>query len=272
MIAVSIDGALVAPEDARISIFDRGLLYGDGLFEVLRTLGGKPVWLADHLARLHDAARELALPVPRALAEWIGAAVAAAGAGDHRVRVIVTRGPGALSARLHELTGGHAIVIVEPLPPQPAELSLAIVDWPLPRRTHPARKVLAYLDHVIARELAATAGADEAVRLDGDGNVAECATANLFAVIDDTVVTPPIPGVLPGVTRARVLALCSELGIATSERVFAVPELHAAREIFVTSALRGVVAVTRLDGLVHPAGPTTIRVRQAYSQAMQALI
>ncbi|MGE5187285.1 MAG: aminotransferase class IV, partial [Acidobacteriota bacterium] len=168
--------------------------------------------------------------------------------------------------------GGRAIVIVEPLPAQPRELALAVVDWPLPRRRGPARKTLAYLDHVLARELAAAAGADEAVRLDADGRVAECATSNLFAVISGEVVTPPLAGVLPGVTRAHVLAVCAELGVPASERPLTVPELRGADEIFVTSALRGVVAVTRLDGVSRPAGPTTIRLARACSQLMQALI
>jgi len=271
-VITSIDGELVAPERAQVSIFDRGLLYGDGLFEVLRTLRGKPVWLDDHLARLHASARALELAVPAALADWVTAAVAAAGPVDHRVRVVVTRGAGAIGARLAQLGPGRAIVVVDPLPAQPRELALAIVDWPLPRRAGPAHKTLAYLDHAIARELAAAAGADEAVRLDADGNVAECATANIFAVIGGRVVTPPLAGILPGVTRARVLALANQLEIATSERAIAVPELVAADEIFTTSALRGVTAVTRLDGRVRPAGPVTQRLAEAYSHSMQALI
>jgi branched-chain amino acid aminotransferase len=269
---VSIDGELVPPEQATISIFDRGLLYGDGLFEVLRTLRGKPVWLDDHLARLAAAAQELVLPVPRALADWVRAAIGAAGAGDHRVRVIVTRGPGAIGARFASLGGGRAIVVVEPLAPLPREVSLAIVDWPLARRPGPARKTLAYPDHAIARELAAAAGADEAVRLDADGNVAECATANIFAVIAGTVVTPPLAGVLPGVTRARVLALAAGLGIPCEQRRLSVPELRAADEVFATSAVRGVIPVTRLDAAVRAAGPVTQRLAEAYSHSMQALI
>ncbi len=268
----SIDGVLVPPEQATISILDRGVLYGDGLFEVLRTLHGKPVWLDDHLARLSASARELQLAVPAALADWVRAAIAAAGPGDHRVRVVVTRGPGGIGERLSALGSGHAIVVVEPLPPPPRKLALAIVDWPLPRRAGPAHKTLAYLDHALARELAAAAGADEAVRLDADGHVAECATANIFAVSAGALVTPPVAGILPGVTRARVLALAAGLGIATHERALAVPELRAADEIFATSALRGVIAVTRLDGAARSAGPITQRLAEAYSHSMQALI
>jgi branched-chain amino acid aminotransferase len=271
-VIVSIDGAIVPPEQAAISVFDRGLLYGDGLFEVVRTLRGRPVWLDDHLARLCGSARELQLAVPRDLAPWVRTAIAAAGPGDHRVRVVVTRGQGPIGARLATLGPGRTIVIVEPLPAQPRELSLAIIDWRLPRRAGPAHKTLAYLDHALARELAAAAGADEAVRLDADGNAAECATANLFAVLAGAVVTPPVVGILPGVTRARVLALAAQLAIPAHERAIAVPELRGADEIFATSTLRGVTAVTRLDGVALSAGPITRRLTEAYSHSMQAEI
>jgi branched-chain amino acid aminotransferase len=251
VVSVSIDGTRVAPEAATISVFDRGLLFGDGLFEVLRTRAGEPVELAAHLERLYAGAAELALAVPdRAdLERWVRATID--GAGDHRIRIVVTRGPGPLASRFSVLGPGRTIVIVEPLGPQPREISLAIVDWPIARRARPARKALSFLDHLIARELAADAGADEAVRLDADGHVAECATANIFAVIAGTVVTPPAVGILPGVTRARVLAHTGGI-----ERVMTVPELRAADEVFVTSALRGVVPVTRLDGTSRPVGPT----------------
>jgi branched-chain amino acid aminotransferase len=248
---VSIDGTRVAPEAATISVFDRGLLYGDGLFEVLRTRAGEPVELAAHLDRLYAGAAELALHAPpRAeLERWVRATID--GTGDHRIRIVLTRGPGALATRFAALGPGRTIVIVEPLPPQPREIALAIVDWPIARRAAPARKALSFLDHLIARELAAAAGADEAVRLDAEGNVAECATANIFAVIAGTVVTPPALGILPGVTRARVLAAARGV-----ERLLSVPELRAADEIFVTSSLRGVVPVTSLDGTLRPVGPT----------------
>jgi len=269
-VIVSIDGRLVAPEAATISIFDRGFLYGDGLFEVLRTWHGKLALLDEHLARLYASAAALELRVPprEQLARWTREAVAAAGKGEQRVRIVVTRGPGALSARLATIAGGRAILVVEPLPAQPAELSLATVDWPLPARHGAAHKTLAYLDHVIARELAAAAGADEALRLDAGGFVGECATANVFAVSGGAVATPPAEGALPGIVRARVLALCDELAIAAGVRRLSPAELATADEIFITSSLRGVVPVTRLDGRPRAAGPVTARIAEAYARAM----
>jgi branched-chain amino acid aminotransferase len=259
MIAISIDGSLVDREHATISVLDRGLLYGDGLFEVFRSDDAEP-----HLDRLYAAAAELELRVmPRAaLSATIAMTIAAAGQGEQRVRVIVTRGPGALSARLGELGPGRAIVIVEPLPAQPRELSAVTIDRPVPGGAY---KTLAYLDRVIARELAAAAGADEAIRLDRDGNVVEGSTSNVFAVTGGTVRTPPLTaGALPGITRAHVLAICTQLAIPASEAMISSASLVAADELFATSALRGVVPITRLDGSVRAAGPVTARIAQAY--------
>jgi branched-chain amino acid aminotransferase len=195
--------------------------------------------------------------------------LAAAGPGEHRVRIVVTRGPGALAARRQSLGPGKTIVIVEPLPSQPAEVSLAIVDWPLPRRTGPGHKTLAYLEHIIARELAIAADADEAVRLGADGEVLECATSNLFAVVHGTVVTPQLAGVLPGVTRARVLALCAAAGLPASEARLTVADLRTADEIFITSAIRGVVPVTRLDAQPRAAGPIAKQIATRYAASLR---
>lgn len=271
MIVVSIDGQMVDPERASISVFDRGLLYGDGCFEVLRTWDGIARDLEAHLDRLFETARFLqlaALERPR-LTEAVYRTIAAAGHGEQRIRIVLTRGPGALDARLGALGPGRAIVIVEPLPPQPLELALAVVDWPIPKRAA-GRKTLAYVDAVIARELARAAGADEAVRLDATGHAVEGATCNLFIVQHGTVATPPIDrGVLPGIVRARVLALCAREGIATRLRELSLRDLRAAQEVFITSSLRGVVPVTRIDHVSLARGSVTARIAAAYADDMR---
>jgi branched-chain amino acid aminotransferase len=261
-VIVSIDGQLVS--DARISVLDRGFLYGDGLFEVF------PSWadVEPHLDRLYASATALKMRViDRAelraqINRVLGTEHRVLGT-EHRVRVIVTRGPGALGKRIGELGLGHTIIVAEPVGSLPREISVAVVDWPLPRRAGPVHKTLAYLDHLLARELAAEAGADEALRLDADGNVAECATANLFIVRDGRVVTPPLVGILPGVTRARVLALCSANGVVAGEETITLGALAAADELFATSAVRGVVPITRLDGSPRPRGAITSQIADA---------
>jgi branched-chain amino acid aminotransferase len=274
MIAVSIDGVLVPPEQARISIFDRGFLFGDGVFEVLRSWDAVLVDLQAHLDRLYASAVWLGIRAidRQRLAEAVERTRANSGPGEHRVRVILTRGPGPLTARTAALGPGRAIVIVEPLPAQPDEVSLAIVDWPLPRRTSVGHKTLAYLDHVIARELAAAAGADEAVRLGCEGEVLECATANIFAVHGGTILTPGLAGVLPGITRARVLDVVAGAAIPATEMRLTVEELRSADELFITSAVRGVVPVTRLDGETRTRGPVTRHVGELYRASLRQAV
>ncbi len=272
-VVISIDGVIVPAERAVISVLDRGVLYGDGVFEVLRTWHGVPIDLDRHLDRLYASARALELRVvPRAtLRSSVGAALVAAGAGEHRIRVIATRGEGGLAARFAELGPGRAIVIVEPLPPQPRAISAAIVDWPLPRRPGAGHKTLAYLDHLVAHELAAAAGVDEALRLGADGTVVEGATCNVFIVGRGELATPGlVDGALPGVTRGRALECAADLALVVAQRLVTVSEVLAADEIFVTSALRGVVGVTRLDERGLPVGPVTTRIAERYVQLMGA--
>jgi branched-chain amino acid aminotransferase len=271
-LAISIDGEVVDPAAATISVLDRGLLHGDGVFEIVRTVGPAPVELPAHLGRLTVAAGALALRIwpPAALAGAIDRTIAAAPAGDLRLRVVVTRGAGPISARLAALGPGRTIVIAEPLAPPPASVTVTVVDWPLPRRPGAGAKTLAYLDHLRARELAAEVGADEALRLDADGAVAEGSLSSLFIVAGGEVVTPPATGgILPGVTRARVLALCGQRAIPAAERTITLAALHAADELFVTSAGRGVVPVVAVDGAPRAAGPVSLALREAHQDFLR---
>lgn len=273
VVAVSIDGALVAPDQAKISVFDRGLQHGDGCYEILRTWNGVVGDAEAHLDRLYETAKFLVLRTldRRELTKALYRTIAAAGPGEHRIRIMLTRGPGPFGAKLAEIGPGSAIVIVEDLPDQPAELSLAVVDWPLPRREQRGHKTLSFVDNIIARELARAADADEAVRLDDDGNVIEGSTSNIFVVAGGEVSTPSTDsGGLPGIVRARVLALCDRLEITSRVRDLTVRDLRGADELFVTSSLRGVVPVTRLDGVRVAVGPITQQLAAAYIDEMRS--
>jgi branched-chain amino acid aminotransferase len=280
VITVSIDGSIVPADQASISVFDRGLLYGDGCFEVLRTWDGVAVELAAHLDRLYATAAWLQLQIfdRTKLEEAVYRTIAAAkthvppiepqSQPEHRIRILVTRGPGGLAQPFADLGRGRAIVIVEPLPPPPTELSLAIVDWPI--SASGSHKTLAFLDPLIARELARAAGADEAVRLDAAGHVVEASTCNLFLVSRGAVATPRlVAGVLPGIVRARVLSLCAAEQISATERELSVTDLNEADEVFVTSSLRGVVSVTRIDNAPRASGPITATLTRSYSRSMR---
>ncbi|MGE0397169.1 MAG: aminotransferase class IV [Kofleriaceae bacterium] len=292
---IVIDGAVVDVASATVSVLDRGLLYGDGLFEVLRTWNGRAVDLDAHLDRLEDSARWLKLPIDRvSIVRDVERVLEAAGAGDHRIRVVVTRGPGSLAVPMASAGPGRTIVIAEPLGELPETTSLAIVDWPLPRRAGRGHKTLAYLDHLVAREMARDAGADDAIRLDADGKIAEGGTCNVFAVIGGVVFAPSDgfaategfapdgsddlaerSGVLPGVTAARVAGICRRIDIPMVVGPIALEAFLTADEVFVTSSVRGVVAVTRIvsdDERALPFGQVTTRIRAAHVGEMTALI
>lgn len=270
---ISIDGVVVPDDKAVISVLDRGFLYGDGLFEVLRTWNSFAVDLDAHLDRMGAAAEDLKLTFDRARVKTaVRTTIAAAGDDkDYRIRMIVTRGRGGVGVRFGEVRGGHIIVIVEPLTEMPATTTAAFVEWEVPVRDR-GYKTLAYVDSLIAKELAAERGAEEGLRLGPDGGVVEGATSNLFVVRHGGVETPPLStGILPGVTRAHVVACCGELGIKLTERWLTTYEVRDADEIFVTSSVRGIVAVTDLDGL-HVAdgvGPITQKLVSAYAERMR---
>lgn len=248
---VVIDGVLVKPEEARVSIFDRGFQFGDGLFETFRTWDGVPVDADEHLARLRASAAALQLHV---------GPVEIPGDGERRIKIIVTRGEVGPRVPFGTAGPGHTIIIVEPLAPVPATATAAIVDWPLPRRAV-VHKTLSYVDSLIAKELTC---ATEAIRLDADGHVCEGAMSNVFLVEAGQVITPALgTGALAGVTRAQVIALAG-----AREEVVTVERLRRADEIFLTSAIRSVCGVVELDGVARAVGPVTVRLRAEHASEM----
>jgi branched-chain amino acid aminotransferase len=258
-IRVHIGGRVCRPEEAKISIFDRGFLYGDSVYETIGTFEGRLFATAEHLARLERSAARIGLRTPprpeieRAIEET----VEAAGNLESRVRVMVTRGAGG-KIDLDPATAGdpELIVIVFPLGAPTAEMyaqgvSAAIVSVTRnsPQAIDPAVKSGNYLNNVLALgEARRRSGAYEAILCAADGTIAEGASSNVFAVSGGVVRTPPLDvGILDGITRAKVLELARGNGIPFEEARISPDELRAADEVFITSATRAVLPVTRLD-------------------------
>jgi branched-chain amino acid aminotransferase len=257
-IRVHINGRVCLPEDAKISVFDRGFLYGDSVYETIGTAYGRLFAASEHLDRLERSARRVGMRVPprveieRAIADT----VAAAGNTESRVRVILTRGAGKLDLDPASCDDTQLVVIVFPLGAPTAEMyekgvSLAVVSVARndPRAIDPAVKSGNYLNNVLALgEARRRTGAYEAILCAADGSVAEGSTSNVFAVVAGEVRTPPPEvGILDGITRAKVIELCRESHIPFAERRILPDELRAADEVFITSATRGVLPVTRID-------------------------
>ena len=268
------------PEEAKISVFDRGFLYGDSVYETIGTAYGRLFAAKDHLVRLERSAERIGLRAPpRAdIEKAIAETIAAAGNPESRVRVMLTRGAGKLDLDPASSDDTQLIVIVFPLGAPTPEMydkgvAVAIVSITRnnPRAMDPAVKSGNYLNNVLALgEARRRNGAYEAILCADDGCIAEGSTSNIFIVREGEIWTPPpAVGILDGITRAKVLQLCRDNGVAFQERRFSPDDLRGADEAFITSATRGVLPVTVVDekpvGGGAP-GPVTRRLMSLYDQ------
>ena len=255
-----IDGRPMAAESATVSVFDRGFLYGDSVFEALRTYGGRPFALDRHLARLAESAARVFIDLPVSI-EQIGREVASAivGAGNAEsyVRLTITRGVGE-SMGLDPGSSRHPlrVVIVTPLKSPPPDTYLdgvGVVTYRTERVTDHSSaagaKVGNYLMAVLANRAARAANAAEALIVDGRDRVVEGATSNVFAVLDGVLVTPPeSDGILLGITRETLLAVADELGVPVRLASLPLSDLQRASEVLVSSSIRELVPVVSIDG------------------------
>lgn len=288
---MNIDGRLLEPGAAHVSVFDRGFLYGDSVYEVVRTYGGRPFELEPHLARLEHSAARIGLDLPwdaRRVASEVARTLEAARGGDlpdpaaapwnpgeRIIRIVMTRGSGDLGLDPALAVHPSAIVIVHPLVGPPASayrdgVAACVVGVPRasPTAADPSAKTGLHLPHVLAVREARGQGAYEALLTDGAGRVTEGASSNLFAVRGGRLVTPPLgAGILEGVTRGVVLRLARTPGLVVEEAPLRIEELAGAEELFITSTVREILPVTRLDG--RPVGdgrvgPVTRRLHAAF--------
>jgi branched-chain amino acid aminotransferase len=265
--AVSIDGRMVADQEATISVLDHGLLYGDGLFEGIRVRAGRIFRLDQHLARLALGARYLGLELPFSADEQariVRETVRAFGQKEAYVRLLVTRGEGPLGVDPTTCKKPTVICIVAEIGLYSAEqraqgLSMITSSY---RRPNPdvqdvAIKTLNYLGSALAKQEAKRQGADEALLLNQSGRVAEASVANVFVLSGPRLSTPPaIDGCLEGINRRAVFELARESGLSVDERSLGRRDLLAADEVFLTGSGAGVVGVRSLDGRAIGRGQT----------------
>lgn len=256
---VAVDGAIASAETAAVSALDRGLLLGDGVFEVLRTYGGVPFALEEHLARLAASAQAIGLVLPVSLstltADVLGV-MRSAGNDESYVRIVVTRGRGPLGLDPAGAGPATRIVIVARLEAPPPELhrdgiAVALVPGAPPTDLGDVRGVkgLGYLGSVVARRAAEARGAADAIFVGPCGELSDATAANVFVVRAGVVLTPPTSlGILAGVTRSHVLAVARASGVTVHERAIFPHDLYGADEAFLTSSVREIVPVVAADG------------------------
>jgi branched-chain amino acid aminotransferase len=255
---VYINGKLFDKENATVSVYDHGLLYGDGVFEGIRSYAGKVFRMREHLDRLWNSAKAIWLTIPiskEEMAKAIEDTLAVNGIRDGYIRVVVTRGAGSLGLDPNRCSDPQVIIITDLISLYPDELyqkGLEIVTVST-MRNHPAAlspriKSLNYLNNILAKIEGLQAGCIEALMLNHKGEVAECTGDNLFLVRNGNLLTPPIDaGVLEGVTRDTVIELAREGGIPVREIPLTKHDVYIADECFLTGTAAEIVPVVKVD-------------------------
>lgn len=278
-----LDGEFVPKSEAKISVFDHGLLYGDGCFEGIRAYGGRIFKCKSHIDRFFRSAERIRLKIPYTADEidrLMRESLVKNNITDGYIRLVVTRGVGTLGLHPFKCPKASVFCIADKIslyPPEMYAQGMPIVVAKRPRIPvdclDPSIKSLNYLNNILAKIEAIDAGVLEALMLNKQGDVAECTGDNVFIVKDGAVSTPALnAGLLDGITRAFVIELCKELGIAIEERTIKLDEVMNADEVFLTGTAAEIIAVKSIDnqpvGDGKGEGPVTKRLRERFREIL----
>ncbi len=275
---VFIDGKFVDEKNAKISVFDHGLLYGDGVFEGIRAYNGRVFKLKEHVDRLYYSAKAILLKIPmsrQAIAKAVLDTCRRNKIRDGYIRLVVTRGVGTLGLDPDRCKKGSVIVIAGKIQLYPKELyekGMPLITVPTTRNfanaINPAIKSLNYLNNILAKIEAKIGGCAEAIMLNPSGNVAECTGDNVFILSGGKLLTPPLSaGALRGITRGAVIGLAAEIGLEVREPDLTRYDLYNADECFITGTAAEIAPVASIDGRVigkGKPGPVTKKFIAAY--------
>lgn len=280
---VYINGKLYDKPDAKVSVYDHGFLYGDGVFEGIRVYHGQVFRLREHVERLYESARHIKLEIPMSreqMAEAVQSTVQANRKQDGYIRLVVSRGAGYLGLDPRKTTDPQVIIIVDDIsmyPPELYENGMDIVTVSTirnhPNALNPRIKSLNYLNNILAKIEAVQAGVFEALMLNHKGEVAECSGDNIFIVKRGLLKTPSLDaGILEGVTRNAVIELARAANVPVQETALTRHDVYAADECFLTGTAAEVIAVVKVDGRPIGAGkpgPITRQLRECFQQLVR---
>jgi branched-chain amino acid aminotransferase len=280
---VWIDGKLYDKEHAKISVYDHGVLYGDGVFEGIRVYRRRIFECDAHLRRLFDSARAIRLNPPLTVEQFKSAmetTVKANNFSDCYIRLVITRGAGYLGLNPNKCPTPSVFIIADTIELYPQELyekGMSLISSSVirmhPNSVSPRIKSLNYLNNILAKLEAVDAGASEAVMLNHEGNISECTGDNIFIVRGGQVQTPgTADGILEGITRKVMIDLCKQLSIPCVEKTLQRHDLYIAEECFLTGTAAEVVPVTKIDGrTIGPGtpGPITRKLTEAFHRLVR---
>jgi len=277
---IYVDGKFYSEADAKVSVFDHGLLYGDGIFEGIRFYNGRVFRLGEHLDRLWDSARSICLEIPmtkQSMTEAVLETIRQNHMRDGYIRLLVTRGIGNLGLNPKQCKSPSVIIIAAPIALYQENMyrkGLTVVTVATrrcsPGALNPAVKSLNYLNNVMARIEADLAGADEALMLNDEGNIAECTADNIFVIKRGQMITPPVTaGALRGITRSVAFEIAEELGYKTLKADITRHDVFAADECFLTGTAAEIIPVVSVDGRAignGKPGPITTRIMARFRE------
>jgi len=281
---IYINGKLYPREKATVSVFDHGLLYGDGVFEGLRSYSGKVFRLAEHVVRLYESAQAICLDIPLSrdeMCQAINDTVATNGIQDGYIRAVVTRGAGTLGLDPNKCSNPQVIIIADVIELYPLELydrGLKVVTSTVcrnhPAALNPSIKSLNYLNNILAKIEGLKAGCIETLMLNHKGEVAECTGDNIFIVSQGELYTPPLnASILAGITRQAVIELAQASKIVLHEDSLAKDDVYAADECFLTGTAAEVISVVQVDDRTIGAGkpgPVTLSLKEQFHKLTRA--
>jgi len=276
---ININGVITPPGEARIPVLDHGLLFGDSVYETLRTYEGKPFLFSRHFARLEHSARAIELKLPWSKSKTLEEVRTTLIPGECRVRVVITRGVGDVEADIETCTDPAAIIIVVPLIPVPERVYQQGVDVVISTVRRSTRfadiKTGSLIHQVLARREAKLKHAYEAILLTADDKLSDGITSNIYMIRDGKLLTPSRDaGIVDGITRGVVLELARDMGLQVVEGLFETNEILQAQEMFLTSSTREVVPIAHVDGKPvgsSKPGPVTLMLLRGYRAAIQKL-
>jgi branched-chain amino acid aminotransferase len=254
---IFLNGKIISDADANISSADRGFLYGDGIYETLRSYSGKPFKLSDHLERMRHSAKQLRISFSYTnedIGKWINELIERNCSQDAYIRITLSRGSGGGRLQMDDNIEPTTLIQVKPFSPYDSKLydegmSLVVSDYKRSTTCPISRyKSTNLLQSILRKEEANKKSAHEAIILDTDGYVAECVVSNIFMVSGGSVITPSLDtNILPGITRIMVLDICKNSGIPIDEEHFKIDVLIKADEVFITNSLMEIMPVSRID-------------------------